>query len=110
MLSTLGTRTVLRITMIRGYNDDDEMIPAFASLLQKSNVHFVEIKSYMHIGRSTNRLEHSDMLEMDEVRSFADKLVQENNAFTAMDESEISKIVILQNKKRFIDRFIPAYC
>jgi len=109
MLSTLGTRTVLRITLIRGYNDDEEMIPAFASLLQKSNVHFVEIKSYMHIGRSTNRLEHSDMLEMDEVRSFADKLVQENNAFTVMDESEISRIVILQNKKRFIDRFIPAY-
>jgi len=109
MLSTLGTRTVLRITLIRGYNDDEEMIPAFASLLQKSNVHFVEIKSYMHNGRSTNSLEHSDMLEMDEVRSFADKLVQENNAFTVMDESEISKIVILQNKKRFIDRFIPAY-
>ena len=110
MLSTLGTRTVLRITLIRGYNDDEEMIPAFASLLQKSNAHFVEIKSYMHIGRSTNRLEHSDMLEMDEVRSFADKLVQENNAFTVMDESGISRIVILQNKKRFIDRFIPAYC
>jgi tRNA wybutosine-synthesizing protein 1 len=49
------------------------------------------------------------MLEMDEVRSFANKLVQENNAFTVMDESEISRIVILQNKKRFIDRFIPAY-
>jgi len=110
MLSTLDTRTVIRITLIRGYNDDEEMIPAFASLLQKSNVHFVEIKSYMHIGRSTNRLEHSDMLEMDEVRSFADKLVQENNAFTVMDESEISRIVILQNKKRFVDRFIPAYC
>jgi len=110
MLSTLGTRTVLRITLIRGYNDDEEMIPAFASLLQKSNVHFVEIKSYMHIGRSTNRLEYSDMLEMDEVRSFADKLAQENNAFTVMDESDISRIVILLNKKRLVDRFIPAYC
>ena len=110
MLSTLDTRTVLRITLIRGYNDDKEMIPAFASLLQKSNTHFVEIKSYMHIGRSTNRLEHSDMLEMSEVRSFANKLAQENSAFTVMDESEISRIVILQNKKRFVDRFIPACC
>jgi len=27
-----------------------------------------------------------------------------------MDESEISRIVILQNKKRFVDRFIPTYC
>ena len=110
MLATLDTRTVLRLTLIRGYNDDEEMLPAFASLLQKSNVHFVEIKSYMHIGRSTNRLEYSDMLEMDEVRSFANKLAQENSAFTVMDESEISRIVILQNKKRFMDRFIPAYC
>ena len=110
MLSTLDTRTVLRLTLIRGYNDNEDMIPSFASLLQKSNAHFVEIKSYMHIGRSTNRLEYSDMLEMDEVRSFADKLVQENSTFTVMDESEISRIVILQNKKRFVDRFIPAYC
>ena len=109
MLSTLDTRTVLRITLIRGYNDDKEMIPAFTSLLRQSNAHFVEIKSYMHIGRSINRLEYSDMLEMDEVRSFANKLTQENNTFTVMDESEISRIVILQNKKRFIDRFIPAY-
>jgi len=110
MLSTLDTRTVLRITLIRGYNNSEEMIPAFASLLQQSNAHFIEIKSYMHIGRSINRLEYSDMLEMDEVRHFANKLSQENNAFTVMDESEISRIVILQNKKRFIDRFIPAYC
>jgi len=110
MLSTLDTRTVLRITLIRDYNDNEEMIPAFASLLLQSNAHFVEIKSYMHIGRSTNRLEHSDMLEMDEIRSFANKLTQENNTFTVMDESEISRIVILQNKKRFVDRFIPSYC
>jgi len=110
MLSTLSTRTVLRITLIRGYNDNKGMIPAFASLLRQSNAHFVEIKSYMHIGRSTNRLEHSDMLEMDEVRYFANKLAQENSTFTVMDESEVSRIVILQNKKRFIDRFIPAYC
>jgi tRNA wybutosine-synthesizing protein 1 len=96
--------------LIRGYNNSEEMMPAFASLLQQSNAHFIEIKSYMHIGRSVNRLEYSDMLEMDEVRHFANKLSQENNTFTVMDESEISRIVILQNKKRFVDRFIPSYC
>jgi len=110
MLSTLDTRTVLRITLIRGYNNSEETIPAFASLLQQSNAHFIEIKSYMHIGRSINRLEYSDMLEMDEVRHFANKLSQENNSYAVMDESEISRIVILQNKKRFVDRFIPTYC
>jgi len=110
MLSTLGTRTVLRISLIRGYNDGEETMPAFASFLQQSNAHFIEIKSYMHIGRSVNRLEYSDMLEMDEGRHFANKLSQENNTFTVMDEREISRIEILQNKKRFVDRFIPAYC
>jgi hypothetical protein len=26
-----------------------------------------------------------------------------------MDESEVSKIVVLQNKKRFVDRWIKSY-
>src|SRR3990172_2018886 len=34
MLSKLNTRTVLRITLIRNYNDGDEKIPAFASMLK----------------------------------------------------------------------------
>jgi tRNA wybutosine-synthesizing protein 1 len=109
MLAELKTRTVLRITLIRGYNDNDEIIPAFASLIRKSNAHFIEIKSYMHVGRSTNRLEHDNMLEMEEVRHFASKIAKQSGIFSAMDESFISRIVVLQNQKRFTDRWIPAY-
>jgi tRNA wybutosine-synthesizing protein 1 len=109
MLSKLNTRTVLRITLIRNYNDDDEIIPAFASMLKNSSPNFVEIKSYMHIGRSTNRLEHDNMLDMDEVRHFASKLSEQSEIFSVMDESFISKIVVLQNQERFIDRLIPTY-
>ena len=109
MLSKLDTRTVLRMTLIRNYNDNHDMIPTFAKMLDESNVHFVEIKSYMHIGRSINRLNYEDMLQMNEVQNFAYSLTEKNPNFTVMDESEISRIVVLQNKKRFIDRFIPAY-
>ena len=109
MLSKLNTRTVLRITLIRNYNDTHDMIPAFASMIKEASPHFIEIKSYMHIGRSTNRLEHADMLDMDEVRQFATKLAQQSEIFSVMDESPISRIVVLQNQKRFIDRWIPAY-
>ena len=109
MLSKLNTRTVLRMTLIRNYNDNHDMIPTFAKMLDESNVHFVEIKSYMHIGRSTNRLEYEDMLQMEEVQDFARDLTEKNPNFTVMDQSEISRIVVLQNKKRFIDRFISAY-
>ena len=109
LLSSLDTRTVLRITLIKNWNDSKEMIPAFTEMFDKSNPHFIEIKSYMHIGRSTNRLEHENMLDMNEVRSFASGVTQYSNRFSVMDESEISRIVILQNKKRFIDRYLSAY-
>ncbi|MCE9652934.1 MAG: 4-demethylwyosine synthase TYW1 [Nitrosarchaeum sp.] len=109
MLKKLDTRTVLRITLIRNYNDQKEMIPAFASMLKQASPHFIEIKSYMHIGRSTNRLEHSNMLEMDEVRKFSDEVSRQSQIFSVMDESLVSRIVILQNNQRFIDRWIPDY-
>lgn len=109
MLKTLNTRTVLRVTLIRNYNDAGEMIPAFASMFKESSPHFIEIKSYMHIGRSINRLEHSDMLEMEEVRKFSNNIAKQSEIFSTMDESVVSRIVVLQNKDRFIERWIPGY-
>ena len=109
MLKELDTRTVLRITLIRGYNDQNEMIPAFAQMLKESSPHFVEIKSYMHVGRSTNRLERENMLEMEEVKNFSKEIVKQGKIFSMMDESYVSRIVILQNIERNIDRWISSY-
>ena len=109
MLKELDTRTVLRITLIRNYNTSDEMIPDLASMIKRSSPHFIEVKSYMHIGRSTNRLERTHMLEFDEVKHFASELASQSKIFSVMDESEISRIVVLQNQERFIDRQIRAY-
>ena len=109
MLKDLDTRTVLRITLIRNYNDQKEMIPAFADMFRKASPHFIEIKSYMHIGRSTNRLEHENMLEMSEVKKFSEEIAKQSKIFSIMDESLVSRISILQNNERFIDRWISAY-
>jgi tRNA wybutosine-synthesizing protein 1 len=109
MLSNMNTRTVLRVTLIKDYNSSNELIPKYAEMFKKANPHFVELKSYMHVGRSTNRLEYSNSLEMDEVRHFASELANKSQVFSVMDESVMSRIVVLQNQKRFIDRLIPAY-
>lgn len=110
MLRHLPTRTVLRVTLIRGYNDHGDAAQRFAEIFERASPHFVEIKSYMHIGRSTNRLERDNMLEMDEVRRFAGDIVRHSRgAFSIMDESEISRIVVLQNSRRKIERYIAAY-
>lgn len=109
MLKDLDTRTVLRITLIRDYNDHNGMIPAFAKMIEESSPHFVEIKSYMHVGRSTNRLEHENMLEMEEVKNFSKEVVKQSKIFSIMDESYVSRIVILQNNERSVDRWISSY-
>jgi len=49
------------------------------------------------------------MLEMDEVRKFSDEVAKQSQIFSVMDESLVSRIVILQNNQRFIDRLIPDY-
>jgi tRNA wybutosine-synthesizing protein 1 len=105
-LANARTRTVLRMTMIRGYNEEFNNAENFAQLISKANPHFVEIKSYMHIGMSVQRLEKSNMLEMSEVRTFVDHLINKLPGFFIMDESEISRIVVLQNQDRYTNRYI----
>jgi tRNA wybutosine-synthesizing protein 1 len=105
-LANVRTRTVLRMTMIRGYNEEFSNAENFAQLISRANPHFVEIKSYMHIGMSVQRLDKINMLEMSEVRSFVDSLINILPSFFIMDESEISRIVVLQNQGRYINRFI----
>ena len=108
ILKELNTRTVIRITLIRDYNTNEKMIPIFAKMLEKASANFIEVKSYMHIGRSTNRLERENMLEMHEVQKFAYELAKQSKIFSVMDQSEISRIVVLQNNDRFVDRQIST--
>ena len=104
-----NTRSVLRVTLIRGHNEDDSLIPQYSEMVNRGNIHFIELKSYMHVGRSINRLQYSDMLDISEVRHFSSELARQSGRYSVMDESEVSRIVVLQNKSRFIDRRIPAY-
>ena len=108
-ISQVNTRTVLRFTLIRNFNDNPIFLEDFAKLVEIGNPHFIELKSYMHIGMSTNRLEESNMLEMDEVRAFSSGLKTHLDDYSIMDESIVSRIVVLQNKARFISRWIDSY-
>ena len=109
MLGWLRTRTVVRITLIRGYNTGPGMVEAFGRMTAAASPHFVEAKSYMHVGRSTNRLERDHMLSHEEVRRFAGEMAAASGgAFEEADESVASRIVLLANAKRRIAREIPA--
>jgi tRNA wybutosine-synthesizing protein 1 len=105
-LADVNTRTVLRMTVIRDYNENPQFVNEFAEIMLQGNPHFIELKSYMHIGMSTKRLKKNSMLEMDEIQKFSSELCKKMPEFSIMDESEISRIVVLQNQKRYIDRWI----
>ena len=108
-LATVDTRTVLRMTMIRGYNENTKFADEFVEMMLQGNPHFIELKSYMHIGMSIQRLKKSNMLEMNEIRNFSRELNNKLPQFSIMDESEISRIVVLQNNKRYTNRWIKEY-
>mgnify|MGYP003508312209 FL=1 len=105
----MNTRIVLRMTVIRNFNDSTNYVDEFADMMKIGNPDFIEIKSYMHIGMSTQRLENSDKLDMDEIRNYSHLLCKSLDRFSIMDESEISRIVVLQNTERFTERWIEGY-
>ncbi|MFP3307036.1 MAG: 4-demethylwyosine synthase TYW1 [Thermocladium sp.] len=107
MLPKLGTRTVVRITLIKGWNTDPKYVPEFAELMRAGSPHFIEVKSYMHLGHSVYRLGKENMLSHEEVREWANKLLRElGTMYEFMDEDVNSRIVVLRNTERRIDRWI----
>ncbi|MEE8132623.1 MAG: 4-demethylwyosine synthase TYW1 [Nitrososphaerales archaeon] len=105
-LNEANTRTVVRITLIRSLNGSFDLVPDFADMINNGNPHFIEVKSYMHVGYSNQRLEELDMMEMDEVRKYADSLSNASGYYRFMDQSIVSRVVVLQNTKRTMDRWI----
>jgi len=93
-----GHRTVLRMTIARDKNIDDEHIKEFAELIKKSGVMFVEVKSYMPLGYARARMGYEKMLYPEEVLDFAKKLGKETG-YLVIGKHLKSKIVLLGKNK-----------
>jgi len=108
LLSKMNTRTVIRMTLIKDFNTDPKYMSEYAELIETGNPHFVEIKSYMHVGYSTRRLKKENMLYHNEVREYVKQLIRYlDGKFAFMDEHPPSRIVVIQNTERYINRWIP---
>jgi tRNA wybutosine-synthesizing protein 1 len=60
----------------------------------------------MHVGYSKSRLTEKEMVTMEEIRKWANEVDKFLPNFEFMDEDEDARIVILQNKERYVDRWI----
>ena len=103
LLPTLKTRTVIRHTLVGGWNLgwEDE----YAALDSCAKPMFIECKAYMFVGESRLRLKVENMPSHADVREFADRLAA-RLGYRVASERDDSRVVLLttDGKLRPIDR------
>ena len=67
----------------------------YAKLIEKANPDFVEVKAYMCVGSSRERLTLENMPTFDEVKEFASQ-IGDSCGRKIVNESEISRVVLLE--------------
>ncbi|MDD4353738.1 MAG: 4-demethylwyosine synthase TYW1 [Candidatus Nanoarchaeia archaeon] len=88
----LNTRKVLRLTLVKGYNMNSPK--EYANIIKQGNVHFVEAKSYMHVGSSVERLNKENMPTFEEIQKFSEELAKELG-WKIIDEHEPSRVCLI---------------
>ena len=96
LLSTIDTRKVLRITSVKDLN----MIHTeeYAKIIEKADIDYVEIKAYMFVGDSRNRLQWENMPKTVDIQEFAQSIA-EKTSMNIIDEVEKSRVLLLGEKK-----------
>ena len=94
LLPSLKTRTVIRHTLVKGWNMDEKLIKEYAKLDSKANPLFIEPKGYVFVGYSRKRMNISNMPSYENVKDFSDKLNEELGYNFLMGKSD-SRVVLL---------------
>ena len=92
-LASFNSRTCRRNTSIKGRNMENP--EEYAKLIKKANPDFVEIKAYMCVGSSRDRLTLEKMPSFDEVKNFALK-IGEKRGKELVNQSEVSLVLLLE--------------
>ena len=93
MMNGLPTRTVVRLTLVKGENMHNP--EGYAKLIKLANPMFVEAKAYMFVGFSRNRLTINNMPRHEEIKAFAEELVKHLPGYHIEDEYEPSRVVLI---------------
>jgi tRNA wybutosine-synthesizing protein 1 len=94
-------RTCIRLTVIKGIND--VLLEKYAELIERAETDFIEIKAYMHVGPSQQRLSRENMPLHEEIVAFSKQLVKHLSEYEIVSEHIPSRVVMLARKKFKID-------
>ncbi|MFQ5405671.1 MAG: 4-demethylwyosine synthase TYW1 [Candidatus Micrarchaeia archaeon] len=103
LLSSLSgkTRTVLRMTLAKGVNMTST--DGYAKLIEKSNAQYVEVKAYMALGSSRERLGVSAMPFFEDIKSFAAELAKQTS-YLKTAEHQASRVVLLCRDEKSVEK------
>ncbi len=100
LLPSLDTRTVIRHTLVQGWNMDEKYVKEYAKLDQKANPLFIEPKGYVFVGYSRKRMHLSNMPSHDSVKYFGDKLANQIGYKTSMEKPESRVLLLTRDSKK----------
>ncbi|HIH37435.1 4-demethylwyosine synthase TYW1 [Candidatus Woesearchaeota archaeon] len=89
-------RTCIRLTMIRDINMGEH--ERYAELINRGSPDFIEIKAYMFVGSSRERLEMSNMPTHKEVISFSKELLEHLPWYDYVTDHVPSRVCLLAKK------------
>jgi len=98
LIKNLGTRTVIRINLVRDLNMQHE--GEYAKLIKKAKPNFIEIKGYMSVGYARKRLGYDRMPTHSEIKEFTKILLKYLPKYKFLDEKIESRVVLLGKDKR----------
>jgi tRNA wybutosine-synthesizing protein 1 len=92
LLPSLDTRTVIRHTLVDGWNLG--WVDEYAKLIEKADPMFIEPKSYVFVGYSRTRMNLKNMARHDKIKEFSLKLAEQVN-YELVNERQDSRVVLL---------------
>ena len=99
MLPSFSSPTVLRITHVKGFNDSEEAVKGLAKLVRIAQPTYIEVKAYMYVGASRERLTRDNMPSHEEVVRLAHR-ISELTGYPIRSESRPSRIVLLSHLEK----------
>ena len=93
MFPEIKTRRVIRLTMVKDLNMIEP--EKYAKLIEKALPDFLEVKSFMSVGFSRQRLAYSTMPSHEEIKEFAKKIA-DSTGYKIADEKRDSRVVLLK--------------
>ena len=95
------SRTCVRLTVVKDMNDVH--LDKYAELIERGEPDFIEVKAYMHVGPSQQRLSRKNMPFHEEIVVFSKKLVKYLPDYEIVSEHIPSRVVMFARKRFNID-------